>query len=170
MEMAVARFKLCKGTFRGEKTGENPTDRAKLGVKRILLTDQRGTPLSAVIEGANVHDMKTLEETLRSIVIKRPMPAFYHPQHLCLDKGFDYPEIEKAVIEREYVPHIRHKGEDLNHITKCHQPKRWVVERSASWLNRFRKLLVRFEKKAENHLGLIQLACCLTVYRRIILG
>jgi putative transposase len=170
MEMAVTRFKLSKSTFRGDKTGENPTDRAKLGVKRHILTDQRGTPLSVAISGANVHDMKTLEETLDSIAIKRPVPIIYYPQHLCLDKGYDYPVIERAVVEREYIPHIRHKGEDLKDAVKCHQPKRWVVERSASWINRFRKLLIRYEKKAENYLGLIQLACCLTVYRRIILG
>jgi putative transposase len=170
MEVALARFKLCEGTSRGDKTGQNPTDRAKLGVKRHIFTDQRGTPLSAVISGANVHDMKTLEEALDSIVIKRPSPTFYHPQHVCLDKGYDYPEIERAVVKRNYIPHIRHKGENADGIVLCHQPKRWVVERSASWLNRYRKLLVRFEKKAENYLGLIQLACCLTVYRRIILG
>lgn len=110
--------------------------------------------------------MKTLEETLDSIIIRRPSPMCYHPQHICLDKGFDYLEIKEAVIKRKYIPHIRHRGEDLKHIVKCHQPKRWVVERSASWFNRFRKLLVRFEKKAENYLGLIQLACCLIVYRR----
>jgi putative transposase len=63
--------------------------------------------------------------------------------------------IEIGVVERrKYIPHIRHRGEDLNKIVKTHQPKRWVVERSASWLNRFRKLLVRFEKKAENYLAL----------------
>jgi putative transposase len=168
--MAVLGFQFSESSFRGDKTGENPTDRAKLGVKRHILTDQRGTPLSAVISGANVHDMKTLEETLDGIVIKRPRPMFYHPQHICLDKGYDYPEIERAVIKRKYISHIRHRGEDPKDTAKCHQPKRWVVERSASWLNRFRKLLVRFEKKAENYLALIQLACCLTVSRRIILG
>jgi putative transposase len=78
--------------------------------------------------------------------------------------------IEIGVVERKYILHIRHRGEDLNNIVKCHQPKRWVVERSASRLNRFRKLLVRFEKKAENYLGLIQFACRLIVYRRTILG
>ena len=123
-----------------------------------------------MVSGANMHDIKTLEETLDSIVIKRPSPEFYYPQHICLDKGYDYPEIERACIKRSYVPHIRHRGENLDDVVICHQPKRWVVERSASWLNRFRKLLVRFEKKSENYIGLIQLACCLTVYRRTILG
>ena len=170
MEVAVTRFKFSESTFRGEKTGPNPTDRAKLGVKRHILTDQRGTPLSAVITGANVHDMKAAMETLDSMVVKRSLLAPYHPQHLCLDKGYDFPEIERGVVKRRYVPHIRHRGENLDDIVKCHQPKRWVVERSASWINRFRKLLVRFEKKAENYLALVQLSCCITVYRRTILG
>lgn len=74
-------------------------------------------------------------------------------------------------MKRRYAPHIRHKGENLDDVVKCHQPKRWVVERSASWLNRFRKLLIRWEKKkAGNYLGLVQLACSIMVYRRIILG
>ena len=169
MEVAVARLELGQGTSRGAKTGPNPTDRAKLGSKRHILTDQRGTPLSAVITGANTHDMKATFQTLDGTVVKRPRPRRYHPQHLCLDKGYDFPEIEAGVIARNYIPHMRHRGEIENPV-KRYKPKRWVVERSASWLNRFRKLLIRWEKKAENYLGLVQLACCLTVYRRSILG
>ena len=170
MEVAVIGFQLGEGTFRGDSTGPNPTDRAKLGVKRHLLTDQRGTPLSVAITGANVHDMKAIMHTIDRVVIRRPPSTPYYPQHICLDKGYDFPEIERGVVKRKYVPHIRHKGENLDDVVKCHQPKRWVVERSASWLNRFRKLLVRFEKKAENYLALVQLSCCITVYRRTILG
>ena len=55
-------------------------------------------------------------DTLDSIVIKRPPPTPYHPQHLCLDKGYDFPEIESGVIKRRYVPHIRHKGENLDDV------------------------------------------------------
>jgi putative transposase len=169
VEVAVARLQLGQGSPRGKKTGPNPTDRGKLGTKRHILTDQRGTPLSAVITGANTHDMKAAFETLDGVVVKRPAPRRYHPQHLCLDKGYDYPEIEAGVIERRYVPHMRHRGEIENPV-KRYKPKRWVVERSASWLNRFRKLLIRWEKKAENYLALVQLACSIAVYRRTILG
>lgn len=169
MEMATSRFEHRKGTFRGDSTGPNPTDRSKLGTKRHILTDQRGTPLSATITAANVHDMKAAIQTLDSIVVERPLPKPYHPQHLCLDKGYDFPEIEAKVTERRYIPHMRHRGE-LESPVKRYKPKRWVVERSASWLNRFRRLLIRWEKKAKNYLGLIQLACCITVYRRTILG
>jgi putative transposase len=169
VEVAIARLELCQISSRGEKTGPNPTDRAKLGTKRHILTDKRGTPLSAVITSANTHDMKATFETLDEIVIERPSPTRYRGQHLCLDKGYDFPEIERGVIARDYIPHMRHRGE-LEDPVKRYRPKRWVVERSASWLNRFRKLLIRWEKNAQNYLGLVQLACSIIVYRRIILG
>jgi transposase len=61
---------------------------------------------------------------------------------------------------------------DIKKKRRRHHPtRRWVVvERTNSLHNRFRKLLVRYEKKAENYLGLVHLSCCITVYRRIILG
>jgi len=100
--------------------------------------------------------MKATMDTLDSIVVPRPPSRPYHLQNLCLDKGYDFPEVEMGAIERGYVPHIRHRGEKRTGKRR-HKPKRWVVERSASWLNRFRKLLIRWEKKAENYLGLVQL-------------
>jgi transposase len=138
-------------------------------LKRHILTDQRGTPLSAEVTGANTHDMKAAFETLDSNVVSRPPPRRYYPQHLCLDKGYDFQEIEIGVIQRGYIPHMRHRGE-MENPAKGYKPKRWVVERSASWLNRFRRLLIRWEKKAENYVALSQLACCITVYRRTVLG
>ena len=100
MAVAVARLVLGQGSSRGERTGHNPTDRSKLGTKRHVLTDQRGTPLSAVITGANTHDMKAALETLDGVVVERARPWPYHPQHLCLDKGYDFPAIEAGVITR----------------------------------------------------------------------
>jgi putative transposase len=85
-------------------------DRAKLGTKRHILTDQRGTPPSAVITGANTHDMKATFDTLGGGV-ERPSPRPYHRQHLCLDEGYDFPVIGAGVIARRYVPHMRHGGE-----------------------------------------------------------
>jgi putative transposase len=146
-------------------TGPNPTDRGKLGTKRHILTDQKGIPLSVSITGANTHDMKAAIETLDSVIVKRPS----YEQNLCLDKGYDFPEIEKETTKRRYLPHIRHRGEEP--LTELrYSAKRWVVERTNSWHNRFRKLLVRYEKKSENYLSLVCLACCIIVYRRIILG
>lgn len=150
-------------------TGPNPTDRGKLGTKRHVLTDKKGIPLSVFITAANTHDMKAATEILDSIiVVKRPSPRKMK-QNLCLDKGYDFPEIQHEIINRGYIPHIRHKGEKKKK-SKRHRSRRWVVERTNSWHNRFRKLLIRYEKKAENYLGLVHLACCIIIYRRIILG
>jgi putative transposase len=125
-------------------------------------------PLSAVITAANTHDMKAATETLDSIVVRRPRPRKYRRQNLRLDKGYDFPEIAWEVFRRRYAPHILHRGEKRR--KRRHKRRRWVVERTNSWHNRFRKLLVRYEKKSENYLGLVQLACCIIVYRRILLG
>jgi putative transposase len=135
-----------------------------LGTKHHVLVDQKGVPLSVNITGANIHDMKASIDTLDKIVIKRPVKK----HNLCLDKGYDYPEIERDSIKRRYVPHIRHRGEEF--IKLRYSARRWVIERTNSWHNRFRKLLVRYEKKSENYLALVCLACCIVVYRRIILG
>jgi putative transposase len=116
--------------------------------------------------------MKAASETLDSIVVKRPRPRKYRrQQHLCLDKGYDFPEIAREVFKGRYVPHIRHRGEKKKKQKRRYKRRRrWVVERTNSWHNRFRKLLVRYEKRSENYLGLVQLACCIIVYRRLILG
>jgi putative transposase len=168
--------------------GPNPTDRGKLGTKRHVLTDQRGIPLSlVVITAANTHDMKSAAKTLDNIVIikrrgRRGRIQAYSSsktiQNLCLDKGYDSQEIEYEAVKREYIPHIRHRGEEeeesLLAMTKKeynhHSARRWVVERTNSWHNRFRKLLIRYEKKLENYLGLVHLSCCIILYRRIVLG
>ena len=83
-------------------TGPNPTDRGKLGTKRHVLTDKKGIPLSVVITAANTHDIKAATNTLDRMVVKRPLKN----QNLCLDKGYDYPEIEIEFIKRRYIRHI----------------------------------------------------------------
>ena len=78
---------MTKAPLGGEKTGPNPTDRGKSGVKRSLLTEGHGVPIGLTIEGANRHDRKLLRPTIESIIIKRPEPTEDHPQGMCLDKG-----------------------------------------------------------------------------------
>ena len=113
--------------------------------------------------------MKLLADTLDAIVIERPEPTAAAPQHLCADKGYDYPVTREAVTARGYLPHIRARGEEAQakRVIPGYRPRRWVVEVTHSWLNRFRKLLVRFEKQLATHLGLLQLACATIVLRWI---
>ena len=75
--------------------------------KRHVPTDQHGIPLSVVITSGNTHDMKAAIDTLDSVVVERPLKK----QNLCLDKGYDFPEIEKESINRRYILHIRHTEE-----------------------------------------------------------
>jgi len=138
----------------GEKgTGPNPTDRGKRGTKRSLLTEGKGIPLGMAVDGANPHDMKLVEPTLRTLVVERPKPTDEAPQNICLDKGYDYPDIRELVAEWGYTAHIRARGEEAREKREIpgYRARRWVVERTHSWLNRFRRLLIRWEKKVENY-------------------
>ncbi len=123
-----------------------------------------------VITSANTRDMKAAKDTLDRVIVQRPSCK----QNLCMSyKAYDFLEIEGEVNKRRYIIHIPHKGEEerIKNIIHTTTIKRWVVERTNSWHNRFRKLLlIRYEKKSTNYLAIVQLACCLILYRRIILG
>ena len=149
----------------GKKTGKNPTDRGKLGVKRSVLTDGHGMPIGLAVAGANVHDQKLVEATLDSIPVRRPRPSRRRKQHLCGDKGYDAAAVRRSARRRRYTPHIRSRGEEHIQCRRGHKARRWVVERVHSWLNRYRRILVRWEKKAANYLGLLHLVCAMITYR-----
>jgi transposase len=136
-------------------------------VKRNLLTDGGGVPLGVAVEGANRNDFKMARATLESVPIPRPSPTPEAPQGLCLDAGFDYPEIWALAQEFGYTAHIRRRGEEAQAIKReaGYKARRWVVERTHSWLNRFRRILIRWEKKPENYLAMLHLACALVTYR-----
>jgi putative transposase len=146
--------------------GPNPTDRAKPGVKRSLLVEKDGGPLAVTIAGANVPDAQLLAVTIEAIVLERPEPEPDFPRHLCLDKGYDNEAGWGACIEHAYDPHIALIRADRPARPQHYKPRRWVVERTLAWLSKCRGLLIRWEKKAENYLGLLQLACALLWFRR----
>ena len=165
-------------------TGSNPTDRSKLGTKRHILTDKNGMPLSVVISSASTHDIKLVTDVMDNAIVKRSSPsAKCNPsrkrklQHLCLDKAYNSQTVKQAMIKRGYVPHIpykRKKGQKIEVACQKKYPsaknRRWVVERTNSWHNRFRKLFTGYGKKVGNCLGLVQLSCSIITYRKIILG
>ena len=165
--MAGGRRSHGQGTFWGDLIGPNPTDRGKAGTKRSLLVDGEGGPLSIVVAGANVHDAKLLEATLDAIVVERPQPTEEEPQHLCLDKGYDNPSGRGAAAGHGYREHIRRIGEEKLDASgdKRYPARRWVVERTLAWLSKCRAVLVRYDKKAANYLGVLQLACALLWFR-----
>jgi putative transposase len=127
-----------------------------------VLVDAEGGPLGAVIAAANVNDHLLLRETIEAIVIERPEPTAAAPQHLCLDADYDNPKGREAAAAGKYTPHIVPARKE-----KRSKPRRWVVERTLAWLSKCRAILVRYDKKDEHFLGLIQLACALFWYRRL---
>ena len=136
-------------------TGHNPTDRSKLGTKRHILTDKNSIPLSTVITSANTHDVTVAIDTVDSIIIERPSLTTTNrnkknkKQNPCLDKAYHSKELEQEIINREYIPHIRHRREEEEEEKKKRPKKyparRWIVERTNSWHNRFRKLFTIYE-------------------------
>ena len=151
----------------GGKTGPNPTDRAKCGTKRTLLTDGGGIPLAVAIAGANRPDYQLARETLENVNIEQPEPTPEEPQGLCLDKGFDFDEVRELAEEFCYTTHMPRRGEAAIAVQReaGKKARRWGVERTHSWLNRFRRILVRWEKKPQNYLAMLHLACALITYR-----
>ena len=132
-----------------------------------MLAEASGIPVSIAVEGAHRHDMKMARETLENIVIARPEPTPDKPQGLCMDKGYDYEEVRDLVEEFGFTAHILSRGEEAQAIKQeaGFKARRWVVERTHSWMNRFRRILIRWEKKAETFIAMLHLACGLITWR-----
>jgi len=152
----------------GEKTGKNPTDRGKRGAKMNLLVDGRGAPLSVVLTGANRHDKISAIDLVVSVIPRRPV---HKEQHLCADKAYDSDDLREFLASAGYTTHIkvnpRRKdlAEGVEHppnddsSKRIQTARRWMVERTISWLTKRRSLRTRWAKKAGNWLALVQLAC-----------
>jgi putative transposase len=165
----------------GEKTGSNPTDRGKRGAKMNLLVDQSGAPLSVVLTGANRHDKVSAIELIVSVGLKRPA---HKEQHLCADKAYDASEVREFAASEGYTTHIKvnprkkdstepsdqSSQERDSQEGEPHPARRWVVERTISWLTKRRSLRTRWSKKAENWLALIQLSCAHVLLNLAVLG
>ena len=132
-----------------------------------MLTEGNGIPIGLAVDGANRNDFKLARETLESIPLERPHDGDRRTQGLCLDKGYDYDEVRELLVKFGYTAHIRSRGEEAQQLKRSarFQARRWVVERTHSWMNRFRRILIRWEKKAENYLGLLHLTCAIITYR-----
>jgi transposase len=132
-----------------------------------VLTEAHGLPLGLAVAGANRHDSQLVRPTLESVPIRRPKPTRKKPQHLSGDKAyFGHPE-QEIFQEFRYTAHIPPRGAAAQQIPRRrrHKARRWVVERTHSWMNRFRRILIRWEKKPENYLALLHLVCALITFR-----
>ena len=124
------------------------------------------------MDGANRPDMKMVEETLDSIPILRPQPSAEEPQNLCLDKGYAYEEVRELVEEFGFTAHIPAKGQEAQKVKRKAKKKarRWVVERTHSWMNRFRGIMIRWCKKPANYLALLHFAFGIIAWRHALPG
>jgi putative transposase len=126
--------------------------------------DERGVPLSIVVTGANRHDVSQLELVLDEIIIERPDTV----QYLCADKGYTGKPAQKAIKDRNYILHVKQRGEEIqekkdNPEFRC---RRGIVEVAHSWFNRFRKLLVRYEKLTKTYEALLHMAAAIIAFRK----
>ncbi len=156
---------------RWRKRLSDPTRRIgeKKGSKRHLLVDGRGVPLSLVVTGANRHDVTQLEAVLLAIKVKRKTPTVRRSKHLCADNGYRGKPALEVIESQGYIPHVVGRGAEAqakrrNPTTKA---RRWVVEVCHSWFNRFRKLLVRYEKLERSFVALNHLAAAIIAFRKV---
>ncbi len=149
--------------------GPSPTDRAKGGMKRSLLTESGGVPIGLAIDGANRHDCKLVRATLESIPVQRPEPTPENPQNVCQDKACDYAEVRALGAEFGYTVHIKARGQEAH----GDQARGGVQgpplgRRADAQLDEpLRADTDRWEKKAANCLALLHLVCGLITYRAL---
>ena len=146
-----------------------PPTGGKNGSKRHLLVDGRGVPLSLVVTGANRHDVSQLEAVLDAIVVERANPPLRRHKHLCADAGYTGAPALRVIEEHGYIPHVKGRGQEAGELKRDpgKKARRWIVEVAHSWFNRFRKLLVRYEKLDRSFLALNHLAASIMAFRKI---
>ena len=132
-----------------------------------MLVEASGVPVGIAVDGANRNDMKLVRETFESIPVERPEPMPEQPQGMCMDKGYDYAEVRDTLSEFGFTAHIRARGEEAKAMQQeaGFKARRWVVERAHSWMNRFRRLLIRWDKQPANYLAFVHFACGLIAFR-----
>ena len=133
------------------------------------MVDGLGVPLSLIVTGANVNDGKRLAEVLGAIMVKRECPPLRRNKHLCADAAYCSAECLGIIEEHGYIPHVvdRRKEADLKRRHPKKKARRWVVEARHSWFNRFRKLLVRYEKLERSFVALNHLAAAIIAFRKV---
>jgi len=150
----------------GDAVGPHPTDRGKPGTKRHLITDRQGIPLATLLTGANRHDSKVFEALINAVPpIKRPSgQRRKRPDKLHADKAYDFPRCRRFLRQRHIKVRIARKGIESSARLGRH---RWVVERTLAWLNRYRRLTIRYERRVDIHQAFVTLGCALICFNHL---
>jgi putative transposase len=153
--------------------GKNPTDRGKQGTKRSLCLQRAAACRSVFAWRARTATTSSCSQgdyrKHRHRATPRPtVEEEEREQGMCLDKGYDYDEVREILAEFGFTAHIRARGEEAQAIKReaGYKARRWVVERTHSWMNRFRAILIRWEKKAANYLALLHLSCAYITFKQ----
>lgn len=153
-------------SFWGHQTGPNPTDRRKLGSKHHLITEAGGIPLAVILTGANAHDvtqLMPLVEAIPPIRGKRGRPR-QKPAMVQGDRGYDSQSHREELLDRGIQPVLAKRGTEHGSGLGVY---RWVVERTLSWLHQYRRLRVRYEKRADIHEAFLSLGCSLICWKSL---
>lgn len=131
--------------------------------------DGRGVSLSLVVTGANRHDVSQLGAVLEKIMVKRKLPAQRRSKYLCADAAYTGEDALKLIERHGYIPHVKGRHQEQQDLGRApgKKARRWVVEVAHSWFNRFRKLLVRYEKLERSFIGLNHLAAAVIAFRKV---
>jgi transposase len=150
----------------GSATGPSPVDRGRPGSKQHLLVDATGIPLAFSVTGGNRNDITQLIPLLDAVpaVAGRPGRPRRRPDSVLADRGYDHDKYRRLVRERGITPVIARRQTAHGSGLGRH---RWVVERTFAWLHNFKRLLVRYERRAEIHYALLALGCSLVCFRRL---
>ena len=129
------------------------------------MTEGNGIPIGLAVSAANTHDKCLVKDTLDSQQVF-PQEHEVILQHMCLDKGYDYRDVLETIVACGYEPHILARGEERKRKLNSprYRARRWVCERTHSWMNRFRRILIRWEKKVPNYEAMLHLACAYICY------
>ncbi|WP_405969099.1 IS5 family transposase [Streptomyces sp. NBC_00988] len=150
----------------GDHVGPSPVDRARPGSKRHVIVDQHGTPLAVSVTGGNRHDVTQLIPLLEAIPRIRGLRGRprNRPKRLYADRGYDFDKYRRLLWARGIKPVIARRG--VAHGSGLGRT-RWVVERTFAWLHQFKRLRIRYERRADLHQGLLELACGIICLRRL---
>jgi putative transposase len=136
--------------------GQQPPDRGTIGAKRRVLTEG-GMPIGLAVEGAKRNDFKMVRETLARIPVKRLAPTPAMPPGMGLDKGYDDDEVRDLLAACGCTAHSRARGDEAKALKQDarFRARRWGVERRHRWMNRFRRVLIRWDKNARHSRGFL---------------
>src|SRR5437868_15012891 len=159
-------LKSCAGEKGGAATGPSPVDRARNGSKHHLLVDAAGIPLAWTVTGGNRNDVTQVVPLIERVPpvrgkVGRPRKR---PGRVVADRGYDHDKYRRELRRRGIGSEIaRRQTEHGSGLGRY----RWVVERTFAWLHQFKRLLVRYDRRAEIHDAFLALGCCLVCFRRL---